>query len=72
VWRRPRHEPLVDVDRAVLVTVHQQAAVLVLAAIRPFLQRHVLLALALVAYLDRIVLIDTTQSFPKAQTPDEF
>src|SRR5215472_15360887 len=33
-----RNEPLVEVDRAVLVTVHHQAAVLIFTAIRPFPQ----------------------------------
>ncbi len=46
VWRKPRNEPLVDVERAVLVAVHHQTAVLILAAIHPFPQRHVLHVLA--------------------------
>ncbi len=54
VWRKPRNEPLVEVDRAVLVTVHHQATVLMLTTIRPFPQGHILLVLALMAHLRRI------------------
>jgi hypothetical protein len=68
VWPKPGKEPLVDVDRAVLVAVHHQAAVLILAAIHPFPQGHVLLALADVTCLRRIVLIYYREFFPKAQT----
>ena len=39
MWRRPRKEPLVDVERAVLIAVHLQAAVR--TAIRALLERHV-------------------------------
>src|SRR6266446_10437669 len=49
VWRRPRNEPLVDVNRAVLIAVHHQTTVLMLAAIRALPQWHILLMLALVA-----------------------
>src|SRR6516225_1274080 len=65
VWRRPRKEPLVDVDRAILVTVHHQAAVL--TAIRPLPQRHVLLVLADMTRPGRIAFINTMEFFPKAQ-----
>jgi len=68
VWRRPRNEPLVEVDRAVLVAVHHQATVLMLAAIRPFPQWHVLFVLAGMTHLRRIVFVDDMQLFPKAQT----
>jgi hypothetical protein len=54
VWRKPRNEPLVEVDRAILVTVHHQTTVLMLTAIRPFPQGHILLVLALMAHLRRI------------------
>jgi hypothetical protein len=68
VWRKPRNEPLVHVDRAVLVTVHHQAAVLVLAAIRPLPQRHVLLMLAGMTYFRCIAFAYDREFFPKAQT----
>ncbi len=53
---RPGHEPLVDVDRAVLT------------AIRPLPQWHVLLPLARAAQLRRIMLVNYIEFFPKAQT----
>ncbi len=56
VWSQPDKEPLVDVDRAVLITVHHQAAVLIRAAIRSLPQGHVLLAPADMALLTRIAL----------------
>src|SRR5260221_11013089 len=68
VWRGPRNEPLVEVDRAVLVTVHHQATVLMLATIRPLPQWHVLLVLAGMAHLGRIALVYYRKCFPKAQT----
>jgi hypothetical protein len=68
VWPKPGNEPLVDVDRAILVTVHHQAAVLVLAAIRPFPQRHVLLVLARMTHPGGIALINYREFFPRAQT----
>src|SRR6266699_411525 len=66
VWRRPRKEPLVDVDRALRITVHHLAAVR--TAIRPYPQRHVFFALADMARPGRIAFIDNMQCFPKAQT----
>src|SRR5260370_23600454 len=66
VWPRPGKEPLVDVDRAVLVAVHHQAAVL--TAIRPYPERHVLLALTHMAHPGGIALIFYEEFFPKAQT----
>src|SRR5439155_4297291 len=66
VWPRPGKEPLVDVDRAVLIAIHHQAAVL--TAIRPLPQRHVPLALAHMAHPGRIAFVSDMQFFPKAQT----
>ncbi len=68
VWRRPRKEPLVDVDRAIFVAIHHQAAVLVLTAIHPLPQGHVLLTLADMTHPGRIAFIDHEQVFPEAQT----
>ncbi len=68
MWRGPRKEPLVDVDRAVLVAIHHQAAVLILAAIRPFPERHVLHVFARAAHPGGIALAYYIQFFPKAQT----
>src|SRR5260370_32245378 len=68
VWPRPGKEPLVDGDRAVLVAVHHQTTVLILAAIRALPQWHILLMLALVAHLGRIALIYYRECFPKTQT----
>src|SRR5437773_12477294 len=68
VWPKPGNEPLVDVERAVLVAVHHQAAVLILAAICPFPQRHVLLVFARMTRPGGIVLINYREFFPKAQT----
>ncbi len=66
VWPRPGKEPLVDVDRAVFIAVHRQAAVL--AAIRAYPQRHVFFVLTDMARLRRVVLIFSKQFFPKAPT----
>src|SRR5436190_1041041 len=63
VWPKPGNEPLEDVDRAVLVAVHHQAAVLVLAAIRPFPQRHVLLVFARMTHPGGIALINYREFF---------
>src|SRR5260221_11854157 len=68
VWRRPRNEPLVDVDRAILVAIHHQAAVLILTAIRPLPQWHVLLVLTGMAHPGCIAFTDYRECFPKAQT----
>src|SRR5438874_10664 len=68
VWRKPRNEPLVDVERAVLVAIHHQATVLILAAIRSFPQRHVLLLFAGVTRPGGIALINYREFFPKTQT----
>ena len=68
VWRRPRNEPLVEVDRAVLVAVHRQAAVLIFATIRSLPQWHVLLMLAGMTHPGRIALVYYRECFPKAQT----
>ena len=66
VWPRPGKEPLVDVDRAILVAIHHQAAVR--TAIRAYPEWHALLALADMAHPGRIALIDDREFFPKAQT----
>jgi hypothetical protein len=56
VWPRPGKEPLVDVDRAILIAIHHQAAVL--TAICAYPEWHVLLALADMAHPGRIAFID--------------
>ena len=66
VWPRPGKEPLVDVERTVLVAVHHQ--VTVLAAICPFPKRHCLHMFAGVARFGRIAFTNNIQFFPKAQT----
>jgi len=66
VWPQPGKEPLVDVDRAVLIAIHHQAAVR--TAIRAHPQRHVLLTFADMARSGRIALTDYRTFFPKAQT----
>ena len=66
VWRKPRNEPLVDVDGAIFIAIHHQATVL--TAIRPLPKRHVLLALTGMAHLGGIAFIDHVQVFPKAHT----
>jgi hypothetical protein len=68
VWPKPGKESLVNVDRAVLVAIYHQAAVLILTAIRPLPQWHALLALTHVARLGGIALIDYRTFFPKTQT----
>ncbi len=68
VWRRPRNEPLVDVDRAVLVAIHHQAAVLILTAIRPLPQWHVLLVLTGMAHPGCIAFAYYIEFFPVMQT----
>ena len=59
-------EPLEDVDRAVLVTIHHQAAVR--TAIRAEPQRHVFHTLADMTRLGGTAFADDIQFFPKAQT----
>ena len=66
VWPRPGKEPLIDVDRAVVVTVHHQAAVL--TAIRAHPQRHVLLVVADMARFGGIAFAYYNQFFPNMQT----
>ena len=66
MWPRPGKEPLVDVDRAIVVTVHHQAAVL--TAIRPLPERHVSLAFADMTHSGRITFAYYKEFFPKAQT----
>ncbi len=66
VWPQPGNEPLIDVDRAVLVAVYHQATVR--TAIHPFPEGHVLLPLASTTHPGRITLIYDREFFPKAQT----
>jgi hypothetical protein len=66
VWPRPGKEPLVDVDRAVFVAIHYQAAVR--TAIRAYPKWHALLVLADMAHPGRIALIYDKEFFPKTQT----
>ncbi len=66
VWRKPRNEPFIDVDRAILVAVHDQSTVR--TAIGALPQRHRLEPFAAVAHLARVVFIDHVQVFPKAFT----
>jgi hypothetical protein len=68
VWPKPGNEPLVVVDRAILVTVHHQATVLVRTAIRSLLQGHVLFVFTCNAHPGRIAFAYYIQFFPKAQT----
>jgi hypothetical protein len=64
VWRKPRKEPLVDVDGAVFVAIHHQPTVR--TPIRPLTKRHVLLAFAGVAHFGGTGFINHVQVFPKA------
>src|SRR5579859_2501266 len=66
VWPRPGEEPLGDVDRAVLVRVHHQAAVL--TAIRAYPERHVFFVLTDMTCFGGSAFADNIQFFPKAQT----
>src|SRR5215831_16335020 len=62
VWPQPGKEPLVDVDRAVLVAIHHRAAVL--TAICPDPQRHVFLVFADMARPGPIAFVYDMQFFP--------
>jgi hypothetical protein len=64
VWRKPRNEPLVDVDGAVFIAIHYQATVR--TTIHSLPERHVLLALTDMAHPGGIAFIDHVQVFPKA------
>ncbi len=66
VWPSPGNEPLVDVNRTVVVTVHHQAAVL--TAIRSLPQWHGLLLLTAMTLLGGIAFTYKIQFFPKQQT----
>jgi hypothetical protein len=68
VWPRPGKEPLVDVDRAVFVAIHHQAAVLILTAIGSLPQWHHLLVFAQMTHPGRIAFVYYIEFFPKAQT----
>src|SRR5690242_20345145 len=63
---QPGKEPLVDVDRAVVVAIHHQATVL--TAIRALPQRHVLLVLADMARFGGMAFADDKEFFPNMQT----
>ncbi len=67
VWPKPGNEPLVDVNRAILVAVHYQAAVL--TTIRPRPKRHVLLVFTDVTCPGCITFVNDKELFPKAQAP---
>ena len=62
VWPQPGKEPLVMIDRTVLVTVHDQPTVL--AAIGPRVLRHGLQMSAPTAPFGAIVLVDVFQRLP--------
>ena len=66
MWPQPSEEPPVDVDRAVLITIHHQTAVR--TAIRADPQWHVFFSLADMAGLRRIALIYYIEFFPNVQT----
>jgi hypothetical protein len=66
VWPKPGKEPLIDVDRAIFITIHHQAAVL--TAIRSFPQRHGLLVLTAMTHLGGTAFINDMQFFPVQQT----
>ena len=66
MWPWPGKEPLVDVDRAVLVAIHHQAAVL--TAIRPDPQGHIFFAFADMTGLRRLAFAYYKQFFPNMQT----
>ena len=62
VWPSPGNEPLVDVDRTIVITVHHQATVL--TVIRSLPQWHVLLLLAHMTRLGGIAFTYNMQFFP--------
>ncbi len=66
MWPSPGKRPPQNVDRAVLVTVHDEATGL--TAIRPLVERHLLLAATTAARLARIAFIDLDQCFPSQLT----
>ena len=66
MWPQPGKEPLEDVDRAVLIAIHHQAAVL--TAIHPLPQGHGLHLPTLATRFGRIAFIDDMQFFPSVQT----
>jgi hypothetical protein len=55
VWPRPGKEPHQNVDRAIFVTIHDESAFC--AAIRPFVERHILSMSALATGFRRIAFI---------------
>ena len=66
MWREPRNEPFIEVVGGVFVSLHHQPTVR--ASIRALPQRHRLQALAAVAYLARIALVNNVHVFPEALT----
>jgi len=66
VWPKLGNEPLVDVDRAVVVTIHHRAAVL--TTIRSLPQWHGLLLLTHMTHLGSIAFTYELQFFPIQQT----
>lgn len=66
MWPKPGNEPLVDVDRAVLIAVHHQTTVR--TSIRSFPERHVLLVLTDMTSLGRITFTYYSEFFPVMQT----
>ena len=68
VWPKPGNEPLVYVDRAILVTIHHQTTVLIFTAIRSLPQWHILLMFTCTTHSGRIAFAYYIQFFPKAQT----
>ena len=55
VWPRPGKEPLVNIDRAVFIAVHDESTIL--TTIRPFPEWHELHAPTPATGLGRVVLI---------------
>src|SRR5579884_3618362 len=66
VWRRPRNEPLEDIDRTILIAIFHQSTVR--AAIRAFPQRHGLFPSTPATGLAGLTFADSMQCFPSAQT----
>src|SRR5581483_7341790 len=66
VWRKPRNEPLVDIDGTIVITIQHQSTVR--TAIRAFPQRHGLLISTVATGLAGITFADAIQCFPSTQT----
>ena len=65
MWPWPGKEPLIDVNRAIFITIHHEATVL--AAIHPLPQRHVLLAMTDMTSFGGIAFAYDMEFFPKTQ-----